>query len=291
MSDRPLHGLAVAQVSADGPGVAASLCARHLLNLGASTDADPGEADVVLLEDASSAAPGSGRSGQLVVEFERHELVARRLYGDVFFKKPASAEVKAQVEKLLARGVRAFRRLARFEPYIAGSALTLADCAAFLHLPLVSLTSKLAFGRDCLEDLPQLKPYLAMLGERNDVHVGLLTGNTAGGARLKLAHFDLHERFAFGGYGDAHLDRNAVAVEAHRELRRHSGREFSAEQIWVIGDTPHDVTCARHIGAKVIGVATGQHARDELEAARPDVLLEDLRHVERVMQLVAPTNS
>lgn len=104
---------------------------------------------------------------ELIAHMELHlELVARRLYGDVFFKKPASAEVKAEVERLLARGVRAFRQLAKFEPYIAGSALTLADCAAFLHLPLVSLTSKLAYGRDCLEELPQVKPYLAMLGER-----------------------------------------------------------------------------------------------------------------------------
>ena len=62
--------------------------------------------------------------------------------------------------------MRGFRQLAKFEPYIAGKELTLADCAAFLHLPLVSLASKLAYGRDCLEELPQVKPYLAMLGER-----------------------------------------------------------------------------------------------------------------------------
>lgn len=107
------------------------------------------------------------RVRELLAYLELHlELVARRLYGDVFFKKPASDEVKQEVEKLLARGARGFQRLAKFEPYIAGKALTLADCAAFLHLPLVSLASKLAYGRDCLQDLPQVKPYLAMLGER-----------------------------------------------------------------------------------------------------------------------------
>jgi glutathione S-transferase len=62
--------------------------------------------------------------------------------------------------------VRAFRALAKFDPYIAGSELTLADCAAFVHLPLVSLATKLAYGRDVLEDLAPLKPYLQMLGER-----------------------------------------------------------------------------------------------------------------------------
>lgn len=62
--------------------------------------------------------------------------------------------------------MRAFKALARFDPFIAGSELTFADCAAFVHLPLVSLASKLAYGRDCLEELPRVKPYLGMLGER-----------------------------------------------------------------------------------------------------------------------------
>jgi glutathione S-transferase len=70
------------------------------------------------------------------------------------------------VEKDLPKGVRTLKALARFDPYIAGRELTLADCAAFVHLPLVSLTTKLAFGRDYLEDLAPLKPYLKMLGER-----------------------------------------------------------------------------------------------------------------------------
>lgn len=105
---------------------------------------------------------------ELVTHMELHmELVARRLYGPIFFKRGTLSEETARaIEKDLAKGVRAFRTLARFEPFIAGKELTLADCAAFMHLPLVSLASKLAFGRDCLEGVPQLKPYLAMLGER-----------------------------------------------------------------------------------------------------------------------------
>ena len=66
----------------------------------------------------------------------------------------------------LPKGVRALRMRARFDPYIAGPELTLADCAAFVHLPLVSLVTKLAYGRDFLESMPQVKPYLKMLGER-----------------------------------------------------------------------------------------------------------------------------
>jgi glutathione S-transferase len=104
---------------------------------------------------------------ELVRFLELHvELVARRMYGDVFFKRPASEEVKTAVAKDLAKGLRALRQLVKFDPYIAGRELTIADCAAFVHLPLVSLVGKLGFGRDLLDDWPEVKPYLKMLSER-----------------------------------------------------------------------------------------------------------------------------
>jgi glutathione S-transferase len=104
---------------------------------------------------------------ELIVLTELHvELVARRLYGQVFFGKPANEEVKQSVEKDLAKGIRALRARAKFDPYIAGGELTLADCAAFVSLPLVSLATRHAYGRDFLEEIAQLKPYLRMLGER-----------------------------------------------------------------------------------------------------------------------------
>jgi glutathione S-transferase len=104
---------------------------------------------------------------ELIHYIELHmELVARRLYREVFFGGKVSDETKKEVERDLAKGVRGFAARARFEPYIAGKALTLADCSAYVHLPLVSLASKLAFGRDFLEGLPQVKPYIKMLGER-----------------------------------------------------------------------------------------------------------------------------
>ena len=105
---------------------------------------------------------------ELITIMELHlELVARRLYGQVFFGQPPLSDGARQaVEKDLAKGIRAFRSRAKFDPYVAGSQLTLADCAAFVHLPLVSLATKLAFGQDALESMPQIKPYLKMIGER-----------------------------------------------------------------------------------------------------------------------------
>jgi glutathione S-transferase len=104
---------------------------------------------------------------ELVTFIELHvELVARRLYGKVFFGRDVAEDVMRTAEKDLAKGIRGLKTLAKFSPYIAGSQLTLADCAAFVSLPLVSLASKHAYGRDLLDDVPQLKPYLKMLGER-----------------------------------------------------------------------------------------------------------------------------
>ncbi|HEV3007888.1 MAG TPA: glutathione S-transferase family protein [Burkholderiales bacterium] len=104
---------------------------------------------------------------ELITFMELHlELVARRLYGQVFFKRDITEEVKQSAQKDLVKGIRAFKTLVKFDPYIAGKELTLADCAAFVHLPLVSLATKHAFGRDVLEEIPQVKPYLKMLGER-----------------------------------------------------------------------------------------------------------------------------
>jgi glutathione S-transferase len=126
------------------------------------------------LEDAYPQNPllpreplARARVRELIAFMELHmELVVRRLYGGLFFGGSFSDETKAQVERDIAKGVRAFKAVAKFDPYVAGKELTLADCAAFVHLPLVTLATRTAFGRDALEDLPQVKPYLKMLGER-----------------------------------------------------------------------------------------------------------------------------
>jgi glutathione S-transferase len=104
---------------------------------------------------------------ELITHIEWHvEMVARRLYAETFFGGKVSDSAKEAVKKDLARGVRTLTALAKFDPFIAGKELTLADCAAFVHLPLVSLATKIAFGEDLLASLPQLKALMALLRER-----------------------------------------------------------------------------------------------------------------------------
>jgi glutathione S-transferase len=79
------------------------------------------------------------------------ELVARELYGEAFFgASPISDARKARVRKLLDRNIPAYKRLARFAPYAAGDAFTLADCAAYVHLPVVALATKIVYGEDLM---------------------------------------------------------------------------------------------------------------------------------------------
>ena len=124
--------------------------------------------------------------------------------------------------------------------------------------------------------LPGIAALLESLCGRDNVAVGLLTGNVRAGARAKLGHFRLDHHFAFGGFGDDHFDRDDVAHEALAAARGHLNGAIDPERVWVIGDTPLDVRCARSIGARVAAVATGWHPLDELAAARPDLLLADL---------------
>ncbi|MCI0377772.1 MAG: haloacid dehalogenase-like hydrolase [Gemmataceae bacterium] len=133
--------------------------------------------------------------------------------------------------------------------------------------------------------LPGMANLLSLLRERNQVAVGLLTGNIRAGAKTKLGHFGLYEHFAFGGFGDEHFDRDDVAREALAAAREHVHPDLSPDRIWVIGDTPLDVRCARAIGAKVVAVATGMHPVDELQAAGPDLTLRDMSDPEPFLRL------
>ena len=126
------------------------------------------------LEDAYPQVPlyprdpmAKARVRELITVVELHlELVARRLYGGAFFGGSTSEQTKQEVERDLAKGVRALSRLAKFDPYLAGKDFSLADCAAYVSLPLVTMATKLAYGKDVLESIPQMRPYLKMLGER-----------------------------------------------------------------------------------------------------------------------------
>jgi len=146
---------------------------------------------------------------------------------------------------------------------------------------------------DCLLNfrgtiLPGIADFLECLQARSDVAVGLLTGNAREGARLKLAHYGIEKYFAFGGFGDDHLDRNDVACEALATTKKYLGKAVILDRIWVIGDTPLDIRCARSIGVRAAAVATGFHSLGELRAAEPDLIMEDFSDPAPLLELCPP---
>jgi phosphoglycolate phosphatase len=132
---------------------------------------------------------------------------------------------------------------------------------------------------------PGIAELLRHLHPRQDVLLGLLTGNVRTGAKHKLGHFGLWDYFVCGGFGDEHYDRDDVARMAITEVKAHLGRNIASSEVWVIGDTPLDVQCARAVGAKVVAVATGWHALDELARHSPDILLTDLSNHEELLRV------
>jgi phosphoglycolate phosphatase-like HAD superfamily hydrolase len=111
--------------------------------------------------------------------------------------------------------------------------------------------------------------------------MGLLTGNMTEMARIKLERFGLARHFAFGSFGEQAENRDALARRAVAGVEREFG--IPAARCIVIGDTEHDVACARGAGARVIAVATGTRTRAELELLEPDLLLDDLTDAGRVI--------
>jgi len=105
---------------------------------------------------------------ELCTFIELHlELVARELYSQAFFGGAVSETTQARVRKLLDKGIPAFKRLARFSPYVAGDTFTLADCSAWVSLPLVGMATKSVLGEDLLAAHGvDWKGYMRLIGER-----------------------------------------------------------------------------------------------------------------------------
>jgi phosphoglycolate phosphatase-like HAD superfamily hydrolase len=115
--------------------------------------------------------------------------------------------------------------------------------------------------------LPNVREILEHLSRRDDVRSLLLTGNTRAGARAKLTHYDLIQFFPDGAFAEDTGDRASIARRA-LDLARGTGPVVE-ENVFVIGDTPHDIDCAAAIGVRTIAVATGGYSLEELEAHRP----------------------
>lgn len=131
--------------------------------------------------------------------------------------------------------------------------------------------------------LPGVERLLEALAPRSDVRLGLLTGNFEHGARIKLSHFALWDRFSFGAFGDDHVDRRALVPIALDRSSAAGHIRPPMDQVVIIGDTPLDVDCAHAHGARAIAVATGPFSVEVLQDAGADLVVGSLESIDAVL--------
>ncbi len=130
--------------------------------------------------------------------------------------------------------------------------------------------------REGMRLLPGVRDLLDRLSARDDVLVGLLTGNWRGGARIKLGRFELNRYFAFGAFGDDAVNRLDLVPIALGRAEKLNGRRFEPRRTLIVGDTVLDVDCARSAGAWSMAVTTGFTDGERLLAAGADWVFENL---------------
>jgi phosphoglycolate phosphatase len=135
---------------------------------------------------------------------------------------------------------------------------------------------------------PGIADLVRRLDSAPEALVGLLTGNIEAGARIKLEPTGLRPYFRLGAYGSDNIDRRQLPSLATRRAQALTGESFQPEAVVVIGDTPHDIECARHFGAIAVAVATGLYTRESLEAEQPDLLFDDFSDVEAAFAKLLP---
>ena len=144
-------------------------------------------------------------------------------------------------------------------------------------------------GAHIIEAMPGAREVLQAVTEHPRYHSALLTGNIEPAAYLKVEITGLAEFFRLpGAFGDESFDRRDLPAIAAQRINDRLQAKLTPEQFIVIGDTPNDIACARHFGARVVAVATGRvHSEEELRKGEPDALLPDLLDVDLVMKTLA----
>lgn len=122
--------------------------------------------------------------------------------------------------------------------------------------------------------LPGAKDILEQL--KSHVYLGLLTGNYEKTAFHKLKIVGLSDYFSFGVYGHEADHRDDLARLVQKKAKAHFGIHFESDNIFIVGDTPRDISCAKAINAHAIAVPTGKYTFDQLAGHKPDLLVESL---------------
>jgi phosphoglycolate phosphatase-like HAD superfamily hydrolase len=193
----------------------------------------------------------------------------RKLYGEAFRWDGVSAS--GRLDPLI------------LEDALARNGLTPSDDGhrLFYEAYLVELAAELGLVRERARAMPGIRDVIATLRERSatrkDVVQGLVTGNYARAAPLKLRACGFDPAwFEIGAFGDEGRTRPDLVALALQRCREKLAWEPEPRRVIVIGDTPLDIECAHAHGCVAFAVATGHHGAEELRAAGAEVVVEDL---------------
>ena len=168
-------------------------------------------------------------------------------------------------------------------PHAESGAHVQAVCDRYVEM----LEGELASGKRTPHVFPGVWELLDLIERRDDAVLGLLTGNLAAGARLKLASVGMEfDRFRVGAFGSDAAERGELPAIAAARAAELVGEAPTGEDIVIIGDTPADVTCGVGVGARAIAVATGSYGVAELAAAGAYAVFEDLLDTEGVLEAI-----
>ncbi|HEY5038677.1 MAG TPA: HAD family hydrolase [bacterium] len=135
---------------------------------------------------------------------------------------------------------------------------------------------------------PGIKELLEALSQRKEAVLSLLTGNFEEGARIKLDTHELERYFTFeaGAFGDYAKERKMLPGRAVEAAKKHTGRHFTGKEVVIIGDTPNDVRCGKHLNVRTIAVATSNYSLEDLKAEGPDYVFSDLTDTQKVISAI-----
>ena len=148
------------------------------------------------------------------------------------------------------------------------------------------LQDEIAAPLDGKRIMPGVMPLLRELSRRENIYLGLLTGNWEKSGRLKLAYFGLNDYFPFGAFADDSPLRDELLPFAIERFTRQYGLKPDPADVYVIGDTPSDIQCARPHGAKAVAIGASIYSVEQLKAHQPDFLFENLANTDEVLKVL-----
>ncbi len=188
----------------------------------------------------------------------------QRVLGDAFEWNPVVAgRLDQQIYRDLAEACGITDAASRFAEYKA--------------VYLAELEAELLRCRADVRIMPGVPALLQALEQRQEVTIGLLTGNFQKAVELKFAAAGLEmKRFAVGAFAEDGGERHDLVHGAIARYEQIKGRSISADRVILIGDTPRDIECARQAGCRVLAVATGHYSLETLQAEKPDAAVATL---------------